>query len=116
MTRRLTCLALLYGIAAASADTVRVTVGDTGCPGRQNAVQGLWEKVPGVVSVTVLPRQPKQPPAQRIFVIVSKTAAPTEDSLRAALGRRAKHYPILGYETPPAAAGPCRSADVLTSI
>jgi hypothetical protein len=97
----LTSLVLLSVIDAAIADTVRVTVGDTGCPGRQIGVTRSWEKIPGVVSVTVLPRDPKDPAAQRVFVILSKAAPPTEDSLREALGRRAKHYPILNYVSEP---------------
>ena len=90
-------MVLLSMIEAVIAGTVRVTVGDTGCPGRQIGVIHSWEKIPGVVSVTVLPRDPKDPAAQRVFVILSKAAPPTEDSLREALGRRAKHYPILNY-------------------
>jgi hypothetical protein len=87
------------GIATAVADRVHVTVGDTGCRARQTTVIRSWEKIPGVVSVTVLPRQPKDPAAQRVFAIVSKAASPTEDSLREALGRRAKHYPLLEYRS-----------------
>jgi hypothetical protein len=94
-------LILLCVIGTSPADTIRVTVGDTGCPGRQIGVTESWKKIPDVVSVTVLPRQPKEPAAQRVFVIVSKAAPPTEDSLREALGRRAKHYPILRYEGEP---------------
>jgi hypothetical protein len=99
MKRLLVSLILACGIGAATADTVHVTVGDTGCTGRQLTVRRSWEKIPGVVSVSVLPRQAKSPGAQRVFVIVSKAAPPTQDSLREALGRRAKHYPILEYET-----------------
>lgn len=95
--RLLFSLVFLCGIDPAIADTVHVTVGDTGCPGRQIGVTRSWEKIPGVVSVTVLPRRPNEPAAQRVFVIVSKTASPTVDSLHEALGRRAKHYPILKY-------------------
>lgn len=80
------------------ADTVRVTVGDTGCAGRQIAVTQCWEKIPGVVSVTVLPRKTGDQAAQRVFVIVSSSTVPTEDSLHEALGRRDKHYPILKYD------------------
>jgi hypothetical protein len=87
----LTCGGLLH------ADTVFVTVGDTGCVGRQQAVKSQWEKIPGVVSVSVQPRQEKDPGAQRTFVIVSSGAPPTLKSLGNALGRRAKHYPILHY-------------------
>ena len=97
MKKLLISLVFLSVIDAAMADTVRVTVGDTGCPGRQIGVSRSWEKIPGVISVTVLARNPKEPAAQRIFVIVSKADPPTEDSLREALGRRAKHYPILKY-------------------
>ena len=91
-------LILFCGIDATTADTVRVTVGNTGCLGRQIGVSKCWDKIPGVVSVTVLPRQPGDPAAQRIFVIVSKAASPTEESLRESLGRRAKRYPILEYK------------------
>lgn len=94
-------LIFLSAIDAAIADTVRVTVGDTGCPGRQIGVTRSWEKIPGVVSVTVLARDPKDPAAQRVFVIVSKATPPAEDSLREALGRRARHYPILKYVSEP---------------
>ena len=97
MKKLLISLVFLSVIDAAMADTVRVTVGDTGCPGRQIGVSRSWEKIPGVISVTVLARNPKEPAAQRVFVIVSKADPPTEDSLREALGRRAKHYPILKY-------------------
>ena len=100
MKRLLISLVLFCGIEMVTAETVHVTVGDTGCPGRQIGVTHCWEKIPGVVSVTVLPRGPKEPAAQRIFVIVAKAASPTEESLRVALGRRAKHYPILKYESP----------------
>jgi hypothetical protein len=101
MKRPLFPLILVCGIDAALADTVRLTVGDTGCPGRQIGVTESWKKIPGVVSVTVLPRRPDEPAAQRVFVIVSKADPPTEDSLREALGRRAKHYPILKYAVDP---------------
>jgi hypothetical protein len=97
MKRLLIYMTLVCGLEVAIADTIHVTVGDTGCPGRQNGVTESWEKIPGVTSVTVLPRQPKDPAAQRVFVIVSKADPPSEESLREALGRRAKHYPILEY-------------------
>ena len=85
MIQAMTCAVLLCGLIGAKADTIHVTVGDTGCIGRQNSVKGFWEKIPGVVSVTVIPRQPKDQAVQRVFVIVSKAASPTEDSLREAL-------------------------------
>lgn len=100
MNRILISLILFCAIEMVPAETLHVTVGDTGCPGRQTGVTQCWEKIPGVVSVTVLPRRSKDPAAQRIFVIVTKATAPTEGLLREALGRRAKHYPILKCEIP----------------
>lgn len=81
-----------------NADTVAVVVGDTGCVGRENAVKALWAKIPGVTSVTVLPRQPKNPGGQRTFVVLSRGIPPTKEALRIALGRRDKNYPILDYK------------------
>lgn len=100
MKRFLIPLALFCGIDLAIADTIHVTVGDTGCVGRQIGVTESWKTIPGVISVTVLPRNSKDPAAQRVFVIVSKAASPTEESLRKALGRRAKSYPIVAYKSP----------------
>lgn len=97
MKRFLISTLLVGGLNVAVADTIHVTVGDTGCPGRQIGVTKAWEKIPGVLSVTVLPRRSKEPAAQRVFVVVSKADSPSENSLREALGRRAKHYPILKY-------------------
>lgn len=99
MKRAIISIILLSGIPIASADTIHVTVGDTGCAGRQIGVTKCWEKIPGVVSVTVLPRKSGDQTAQRVFVIVSSSAAPTEDTLQQALGRRDKRYPILAYES-----------------
>jgi hypothetical protein len=96
----LTCGGLLH------ADTVFVTVGDTGCVGRQQAVKCQWEKIPGVVSVSVQPRLEGDPGAQRVFVIVSSGSPPTTEVLRTALGRRVKHYPILDYRTASESARP----------
>jgi hypothetical protein len=77
-----------------------VTVGDTGCVGRQQAVKSHWEKIPGVVSVVIQPRREKGPGAQRTFVIVSDGSSPTREILAIALGRREKRYPILEYRKP----------------
>ena len=65
------------------------------------SVAESWEKIPSVVSVTVMPRQPQDPAAQRVFVIVSKAASPTEESLLEALCRRTRHYAILEYKSQP---------------
>jgi hypothetical protein len=83
----------------AFASAARVTVGNTGCPGRQNGVAECWRKLPDVVSVTVLSPLPTDTATQRVFVVVSKETSPSENTLREALGKRAKHYPILNYES-----------------
>lgn len=88
----------ILGIFPLFGDTVRVTVGDTGCPGRQLAVKHLWEKIDGVSSVTVLSRQQDQAAASRTFVIVSEGTCPNSAQLKSALGRRAERYPILVYQ------------------
>ncbi len=89
---------LVVGMLPTLADTVKVTVGDTGCPGRQLAVKHLWEKIPCVTSVTVLPRQQGDVAASRVFVIVTKGPSPDSAMLRSALARRAERYPILSYQ------------------
>lgn len=91
--RLLSLLFAFHGLLCA--DTIMVTVGNTGCPGRQQAVKKQWEKIPGVTSINIQPRQNKEPGAQRKFVIVSGGKPPSPDMLRSSLGRRAKHYPIL---------------------
>ena len=92
---------LFFCIGRMQAETVRVIVGETGCAGRQIAVRECWEKISGVSSVTVLPRQPAEPPARRTFIIVATATAPSAEALRTALGRRAKNYPILDYRKEP---------------
>jgi hypothetical protein len=84
---------LLLG-SRADAGSVRVNVGDAGCTGRQVTIINCWKKLPGVSSIEVLPRQPKSPGGQRIFVITSDGTPPNEAELRKALGRRAKNFPI----------------------
>jgi hypothetical protein len=98
MVRLIILVTLFCGIDVAIADTVHVTVGDTGCAGRQIGVTESWQKIPGVVSVSVVPRNSKDPTAQRVFAIVSQAASPTQECLRKALGRRAKSYPIVAYQ------------------
>jgi hypothetical protein len=92
---------LVFCVGRMQAETVRVIVGETGCAGRQIAVRECWEKISGVSSVTVLPRQPAEPPARRTFIIVATATAPSAEALRAALGRRAKNYPILDFRKEP---------------
>lgn len=92
---------IVFCVGRMQAETVRVIVGQTGCAGRQIAVRECWENISGVSSVTVLPRQPAEPPARRTFIIVATAPAPSAEVLRAALGRRAKNYPILDFRKEP---------------
>lgn len=89
------------GFLPLAAETVRVTVGDTGCPGRQLAVKRLWEKIPEVLSVTVLAKAHEGPAASRVFIVVSQGPSPDFTALQNALGRRAERYPILAYRPEP---------------
>ncbi len=93
MKRLIVCYLLIS--ASARADTLRVTVGDAGCAGRQITIRKCWENLPGVSSVEVLRREPDAKGGQRVFLIISKSTPPTENQLREALGRRAKNFPIL---------------------
>lgn len=95
--RLLSLLLAFHGLLCA--DTILVTVGNTGCAGRQQAVKSQWERIPGVISVNIQPRQKKEPGAQRKFVIVTGGKSPTPDMLRTALGRRENQYPILDCRT-----------------
>jgi hypothetical protein len=79
----------------AGADTLRVVIGDAGCIGRQITIRNCWKNLPGVKSVEVLRREPGSKGGQRVFLITSESAPPTENQLREALGRRAKNFPIL---------------------
>ncbi len=80
------------------AETVKITVGDTGCPARQQAVKLRWEKIPNVTTVIVLPKQRADPAASRTFVLISSGPSPDPYILKTALGRRAERYPILAYK------------------
>lgn len=95
MFARRIAIVILCVTGVANADAVAVVVGETGCVGRQQTVRKCWVKIPGVVSVTVLPRQSDKPGSKRTFVIESNGVSPTTDTLRTALGRREKHFPIL---------------------
>jgi hypothetical protein len=88
-------------IVTATAGTVHVTVGNTGCSGKQLAVQRLWEGIPGVRSVEVITRKSGDPANQRVFIIRTEGADPDQASLTRALGRRAERYPILSLTPSP---------------
>jgi hypothetical protein len=91
-------------IVTASAGTVHVTVGNTGCGTRQLTVQRLWKSMPGVQSVVIVPRKPDDPANQRVFIVTTDGADPDQAALSRALGRRSERYPILSLAPSPPAA------------
>ena len=83
----------------------RALVGGTGCRTRQLAIERIFEKIPGVREVTILPRAEAPKENQRIFVIRCDGKTPDREQLIAALGRRAKHYQVISV-TPASADRP----------
>lgn len=88
-------LLVILLVQAALAADCRVLVDGSGCRTRQLAIQSIWEKLPGVMEVLILPRDKAPAANQRIFVIRSKDASPTKEQLIEALGRRAKFYHVI---------------------
>jgi hypothetical protein len=79
----------------ANAEDCRVLVGGSGCRTRQLAIERIFEELPGVHDVEILPRKVAPAPNQRVFLIRSTGKAPTREQLITALGRRARHYLVL---------------------
>lgn len=88
-------LLVILLVQAALAADCRVLVDGSGCRTRQLVIQSIWEKLPGVTDVLILPRDKAPAANQRIFVIRSKDASPTKEQLIEALGRRAKFYHVI---------------------
>jgi hypothetical protein len=82
-------------MASASAGTIHVTVGNTGCRTKQLTVQRLWQAIPGMRSVTIVPRKSGDPANQRVFILSTPGSDPDQAALTRALGRRAERYPVL---------------------
>ncbi|MGB6223361.1 hypothetical protein [Haloferula sp.] len=80
------------------ADSCRALVDGAGCRTRQLAMQRIWEKLPLVTEVKILPREDAPKANQRYFIIHSDGPSPSRDDLIKALGRRAKHYIVLSVE------------------
>lgn len=87
----------------AFAGDCRVLVDGTGCRTRQLAVARIFENLPGVKEVEILPRADAPAQNQRYFLIRSTREAPGRGSLIEALGRRAKFYHIVSVTPEPAA-------------
>lgn len=82
-------------VSVASAETARVLIDGTGCRTRQQAIQRIFEKLPEIDEVTILPRRDAPADNQRIFVLETPGPIPTKEKLIEALGRRAKFYKVL---------------------
>ncbi len=92
---RATFVLVLLLPASALADTCRVLIDGTGCRTRQQAIQRIFEKLPEIDEVTILPRRDAPADNQRVFVIETRGPIPTKEKLIEALGRRAKFYKVL---------------------
>lgn len=87
--------------ATACADTCRVLIDGTGCRTRQQAIQRIFEKLPDVTEVTILPRKEAPADNHRYFVIESKGTSPNKETLIESLGRKAKFYKVITVEPLP---------------
>ncbi len=72
-----------------------------GCRTRQLAMQKIWEALPEVDEVKILPREEAPAANHRYFIIRSKGQAPDKPQLVKALGRRAKHYKVISVVPEP---------------
>ena len=90
-------LMLILGSEAFAGDA-RVLIDGTGCRTRQQAIERIFEKLPEVELVTILPLRDASTDNQRIFVLETKGDLPTREELIEALGRRAKFYQVLSVE------------------
>ena len=88
-------LVLMLGLLPVSATETRVLVDGSGCRTRQLAIVRIFEGIPAVECVEVLPREAAPKLNQRYFLIKSSGDGPTRNQLVQALGKRAKHYQIL---------------------
>lgn len=88
-------------VSIANADTGRVLIDGMGCRTRQQAIQRIFEKLPDIDKVTILPRRDAPVDNQRYFIIISKGKLPPKEALIAALGRRARFYKILSVRAEP---------------
>lgn len=91
---RLICAISLFTCLSAGAAEIRVEVDGVGCHTRQLAVQKIWNRLPEVKSVTILPRAPADPPNRRVFLI-NAPAPPDSAALTAALGSRSRFYKVI---------------------
>lgn len=92
---------LLMLASGCLAESCRALVDGAGCRTRQLAMQRIWENLPQVTTVEILPREQAPAANQRYFIIQSNGPSPSREDLIKALGRRAKHYIVLAVEPLP---------------
>lgn len=90
--------ALVFSLSSVIAEDCRVLVEGAGCRTRQLAMQRIWQELPGVTEVEIMPREKDTAPNHRWFVIRCVGDAPDKPRLIEELGRRAKHYHVLRVE------------------
>lgn len=73
----------------------QVLIDGTGCRTRQQAIQRIFEQMPEIDEVTILPRRDAPKDNQRIFIIETGGEIPSKERLIEALGRKAKFYKVL---------------------
>jgi len=91
-------LMLLLVVETGWAEDCRVLVEGAGCRTRQLAMQRIWEELPGVSEVEILPREDAPAANHRWFLIRCVGDSPDRETLIRALGRRAKHYHVRRVE------------------
>lgn len=94
-------LILFLIVIQAHAGDYRVLVEGAGCRTRQLAMQKIFEKMPGVRDVTILPRSEAPEDNQRYFLIRSTEPIPNREQVSMALGRRAKYYQVISVTPEP---------------
>lgn len=83
------------------ADDYRMLVDGAGCRTRQLAIEKLFEGMPGVRDVTILPREEAPKDNQRYFLIRSTNPIPSSEQVSKALGRRAKYCHVISVTPEP---------------
>ena len=90
------CVALSLILSlTAWADDCKVLVDGAGCRTRQLAIERIFEGMPEVTQVEILPLAEAPALNQRYFVLRSGGKSPTREQLIRALGRRAKFYHVI---------------------
>lgn len=89
---RLSHFVMLKFGSEAFAGEARVLINGTGRT-RQQAIERIFEKLPEVERVTIMPRRDVPADSKRIFVLETKGDIPTKDDLIEALGKAGEGIP-----------------------